>query len=519
MEKYELQNNMETLSFPIFHSVDFDALVKFSPVLYSPKDYTDAIRDGDAGIWQGRFQIIHNGHHYVFENSLTKFSKKFIAIVHPNPQEIPCDYQNFTNSDDNPFSYFQRLFLWNRIVIDYNKDKEKKDKIVVSFFPCWHAQQVVELENEFLVHKRERAWIVPFKQFADTSNDPQAGKAYALRNNVHERVHRAPLEEESKHRVLCESAISLDELHASRIRAILGGQPDKLEYQACVPECIADLQKRFYFNVQSREDAFDGLPINFITVPFIDDEIDMESCQYAIHEYHQRRGMGEDVYLVFAITVTVQDNDDWWFHPAVHDRNCSLCFRVKADMIHDLMQKQNVEHYLTTPYFVQSNSFETLRNYNMAFLPPNGKNVWMIKRTKSYAYQFEAHLRNLGAHIEDSSAYKISQDLTNFFAEYSCFVHSSKLQETLWAAVIIGNQDVQDLIEQKKKYLYNREGKTLAFRKASDEKLEQLVKIKGSWEAFMARMNIKMSQGHFSPADLNEFERKKEEILGEIELL
>jgi len=49
--------------------------------IQSGYDYINEVDDLLGGIWQGRFQMIHNGHYCVFKESLTKFSIKYIAIV------------------------------------------------------------------------------------------------------------------------------------------------------------------------------------------------------------------------------------------------------------------------------------------------------------------------------------------------------------------------------------------------------------------------------------------------------
>ena len=463
----------------------------------------------------------------IIDSMVMSFDKKFIAIVNPNPKYKPCAYTNFMDDADNPFTYFQRLFLWNEIVIDYNKDREE-DKKVVSMFPCWHAQQTVALENEFLVPREDRAWIVPFKPGADTSNDMQATKAWALKR-CGERVYRAPIEKEEDIFCIEESnsetrAVRLDALHASRIRASLDrdGDMDK-QYQYCVPGCIADTQKRFYLNIKSNDDAFSGLNIKFITLPFIGDTLEMESLQYAINEYKQRREKGENVYLVFSITVKVENAQDWWFKNAVHDESSMYYFREKADAIHRLMQAQGVDHYLTAPYFIQDNNFNTLADYNKAFLPPQNKNVWILNSRKEsyYAYRLRAYLRNQSVTTKNIDAWEISEDLTAFFEkeENAIFVHKQEVsRESLQRRIKTEGTQLLTKIQERIKVYQDVLGLTDSERRIYEKKRNTLEQIAMDWEDFLESLPDLMATTSIT-AVAARFDEMKQAILNRMEHL
>lgn len=458
--KIFMEDNYQENYFPSFVSFipDFRYIRQMfmAPVLQSGSHYSDVIDDGCAGIWQGRFQVIHNGHYHVFEASLSGFQLKMIAIVDPNPnlEMRPCDYENFLNPDDNPFTFFQRMLLWKLIVDDYNTNHDKKIQVIM--FPCWHAQEYLEFEkSEFL--PRNRSWIVPFKQSADTSNDPQAKKAYHLHHKMHEKVYRAPLEEEECKTINRGQRTSFDEkplseLHASRVRALLDKKPEvNPEYLKCVPKCIGELQKNLYLNIRSGQDAFCGVDMNFVAVPFIGNRLDLYSLQKAISEMEK----DEKSYIVFVVSVRVKQGKDkwinadpenipWWFKLADHDvPEHNVNYMTKSKMLTDLMVHLKIDRYLIAPIFVLGNSFSTLSEYNNAFLPPLDKTKWIINKQEKaknaggyYQYGFNAYLTNIGATTLMAEEACVSSNLRLFFNEekYQEFSYESQRKISVDAA-------------------------------------------------------------------------------------
>jgi len=200
--------------------------------IQSGYDYINEVDDLLGGIWQGRFQMIHNGHYCVFKESLTKFSIKYIAIVNPNPQFRPCDYENFMSEDDNRFNYFQRMLLWKMLIDDYNL--KTSEKVIVNFFPCWHGQRCLDFENsQFLIANDKRAWVVPFLNNI-TRNDDQGQKVFMLRHAMGQKVYRHPIEIEND----SVGNIELRQLHATHVREWLDDNKFD-DYRRAVPGCIA----------------------------------------------------------------------------------------------------------------------------------------------------------------------------------------------------------------------------------------------------------------------------------------
>lgn len=379
--------------------------LKLAPVLYEGKDYTSKIEENEAGIWQGRFQIIHNGHYHVFEESLSKFSVKMVAIVNPNPNVKPCDYENFKEAIDNPFTFFERMLLWKMIADDYNA--KHTEKIQVIMFPCWHAQEHLEFEkNEFLPRKRK--WIVPFETNADTNNDPQAKKAHNLKNMCEE-VYRAPLENENIKNLSGAQRksfndVPLSRLHASQVRALLdtdAKSPIEYTYEKCVPECIEKLQKELYQNIRNNRAPFNEIDLSFISIPYIGNQLQPYLLQTAVDMVNSIN----NAYLVIIISIRVKNVPEkwgekempWWFQSPNHqDNKHNISYFEKAKMLIALMDKLNFNRYLITPLFVKNSSFDVLREYNEAFLPPHDKNSWILSENDDYSYGFREYLQNLG---------------------------------------------------------------------------------------------------------------------------
>ena len=306
----------------------------------------------NCGIWQGRFQCIHNGHYYVYDTTLKEFDEQMIAIVNPNP-DFPAD-SSFVRfgSTTNPLNYFQRMLLWKKIIIDDNRQ--------VSIVPCWHARKSVNLEREFLpVHTRQnpkRCWIVPLYQ-----DDNEIQKSNDL-EALGEVVCEANWAEES----LQNRAIS-----ASYVRHTLDND-DNTSFEELVPKSIATLTKKLYLGND---------PYEYRIVPLIGDSIDFSSLQKAFdwaREYNER-------WIVIAVAVSVSNNDDgWWFESArpINDLTFYQKMKEMEAAFHDIC----FPRFLITPIFIQHNSFRRLWEYSTAFLPNPAVSKWIINSDCAYNF-------------------------------------------------------------------------------------------------------------------------------------
>lgn len=347
-----------------------------------------------TGIWQGRFQYIHNGHYYIFKNELPKFEQKMVAIVNPNPSYPACS--NFARFRDNrnPFSYFQRMLLWKKVA-DF-------EKMQVSIFPCWHARYKIALENDFLPTPASRYWIIPVAQ-----DDAEEDKAADLKRQG-EKIHSADFEKENAEYAM---------INASMVRQKINRGDDT--YKKYIPEAIWELTEKIFRGIDDNE---------YYMVPFIDDKIDIYSTQCAADAVNQSE---KESYILFTITVHVSEGETewrnenalpWWFKPARHP-NGGKTFYKRARLIEELMKNMEITNYLITPVFIMSNDIDVLSEYNSAFLP-SVNNIKIIVNESFlklgyYKYNFMAWLDNID--VDDNTVY-ITSDLSledkifNFFS-------------------------------------------------------------------------------------------------------
>lgn len=319
-----------------------------------------------CGIWQGRFQFVHNGHKSVFSSALKGFEEKFVAIVNPNPQVLVDDNHVRFDPHLNPFNYFKRMLLWKTIA-----DREGQN---ISIVPCWHARKSVKLENEFLpYHSMEnpgRCWIVPIGQ------------------DDNERRKEADLT--SLGEVVCDSNYGAETIDCRGIAASLVRQYFEKEqwdkFNECVPYCIQELTKTLAKNTD---------PFSYRIVPMIDDMIDFASLQNAINWSNKNNR-----YIVIAISVGVENCAQWWFQPATR-LNGHSTFYQKALSLEKLFKELKLSNYLITPFFIQDNDVGRIYTYSEAFLPPRINSEWVINRSLKYRYGLIECLEN--QNIEDVS--------------------------------------------------------------------------------------------------------------------
>lgn len=348
-----------------------------------------------TGIWQGRFQYIHNGHYYIFKNELPQFEQKMVAIVNPNPSYPACSNFARFNDNRNPFNYFQRMLLWKKIA-----DHEEMQIIIV---PCWHARYKIELENDFLPMQDTRYWIIPI-----TQDDAEEDKANDLRRKG-EKIHSADFEKENA---------EYARINATMIRQNIS-QGNEI-YKKYVPECIWTLTEELFLGVDKNR---------YFLVPFIDNKIDVYSIQSAIEAVNQYEG---DSYILFTITVHVSDGEmewkdenelPWWFKPARHP-NGGKTFYKKAKLITELMEKLEITKYLITPIFIMSEDIDILSKYNCAFLPSVSNTKVIINQSflerDFYKYNFISWLDNI--ELSDNVVYtsldrEIDKKMKEFFSQ------------------------------------------------------------------------------------------------------
>ncbi|MGN0812233.1 MAG: hypothetical protein ACI4MQ_01830 [Candidatus Coproplasma sp.] len=334
----------------------------------------------DCGIWQGRFQFVHNGHVSVFKSALRGFRERFVAIVNPNPLVPVEDFTRFDKSL-NPFNYFKRMLLWKTIA-----DFERQS---ISIIPCWHARKSVQLENEFLPYHSDdnpgRCWIVPIGQ------------------DDNERKKEADLKKLGE--IVCDSNFSNEPLDcmacsASLVRQCYDNETWEI-FNKCVPNCIQELTKRL---------ARNNDPNEYQIVPIVDDELDFTSLQAAINWVKQ----ADNRYIVVAISVGVENCNQWWYQPA-RRLNSTSTFYNKSKALRELFGRLYVSKYLITPYFIQENDVGRIYQYSEAFLPSRRNSKWVINGKLNYGYRLKECLQNMN--IEDCSSTYVDDLYFKHFSE------------------------------------------------------------------------------------------------------
>ncbi len=396
-----------------------------------------------AGIWQGRFQYVHNGHYYIFRKELPKFDQQFITIVNPNPC-YPA-YSNFARFNDNrnPFNYFQRMLLWKKIADNEN--------MFVTIVPCWHARYKIALENDFLPSSHNRYWIIPISQ-----DDTEEDKAKDLKKKG-EKIHNADFEKENA---------EYARISATMIRRSISN--DDESYKKYIPECICSLTENLFRNIDNNE---------YFVVPFIDDKIDVNSIQTAI-EYIDKSY--DNSFILFVLTVHVsngetewkdENSQPWWFKPARHPNGIKTFYK-RTKVIEELMKELNITNYLVTPIFIMNEDFDMLSDYNSAFLPSiNNMRIIInddLSPCENYKYNFLPWIDNIDAEdnvIRISSDKLVDENLLNFFSysKYKNYIMGNdNVRKIKYNALIETSiEDSKHLVDEfidKKRKDYNNGG-------------------------------------------------------------
>ena len=363
-----------------------------------------------TGIWAGRFQFIHNGHEYVFSNILSAFDERIISIVNPNPN-ISADVSlpRF-DKELNPLNYFQRMLLWKVLA--------EENKIDVLIIPSWNFRKVALFENEFLpFHCQEypgRCWIVPVDQGENEYN-----KARDLQRCGE---------------VVCDSDFSNEpEIYRSITASVtrkLYESNNLKKFNEYTPECLQSLTKIFM-------DSPNSEPYNYVIVPLIDDKIDFSSLQFAINRLEEDCNR----YIVIAISIGVEDCDEWWFKPAKRLESKYPYYR-KMLVLRNIFKQLGISKYLITPIFVKANDFGYTFPYCSAFLPLRGKSTWIINKDVNYDYNLLVSLETQNVKFIDKSTTLVDENNFDFFCvpelepltqitDYPLVEHTLKLHKSI----------------------------------------------------------------------------------------
>ena len=438
----------------------------------------------ETGIWQGRFQYIHKGHTHIFDTELSKFKNKMIAIVNPNPAIPAKNFERFGISR-NPFSYFERMFLWKKYAESVG--------VEVTIFPCWHARYIVALENEFLPSRNTRSWIIPLSQ-----DDSEEEKSDDLRN-LGENVFNANYMEEPAE---CRA------ISATMIRRCFAEK--NYDYRKYIPECICSYTEKF---------ALFQDETTYYAVPIIDDCFEPCSIQAAINHIKN----DDNAYALFVVTVHVspgefswinESNLPWWFKKA---KSGYVTYYKKAQIINSLMRELGLSNFLIVPLFVMDNDLNVLREYNDTFLPKKINNVkWVVNEHAKDMYKnnFFMYLDNIEAEnniICIANDTQIEDILENFKTSYSSYIYKSSTTVDNSAQKSVFQKWFDKIFDKKDDYIKDRieAGYSSVLEEGKRNALEQL----------RVELQRKMDCLFQSSVDESIIIKFKQEILERLELL
>ena len=449
------------------------------------------------GIWQGRFQIIHRGHEYMFHNELVEYEKKHIAIVNPNPSICPYDSSIFYNFriEMNPLNYFSRMLLWKKLVENYNLDNPT-NKIVVNFFPCWHAQEYIVLENEFLPQETERQkdreWIIP------NSSDYEQNKSIKL-TELGEKVNLSDSFRLENLIPIAEGTV-LSQVHSSDVRNELSKftldniKKEELNYtNLYVPEKIIDLTINMYYGND---------PLKYLAFSFIGDYVDVYSLQYCINKI---KNSDEFDYLLFVIPILVShgatswpqgfvkskvkdDELPWWYKKSIHPTKFINTYYEKLKLVNDIMEKYGIENYLITPYFIMDEDATQLHQYSTEMLPSLNNITFVFNEDfiddtyynkYGYYFRFKHFEKNIIIHSED------------MFPIDECIINNTQINNGFSYLKIDRREQIEKLDTIKKNIDSACVAKTNYIKNRSEngfqERIENVRKLK---MCFFDRINI-----------------------------
>ena len=281
--------------------------------------------DYNYGIWDGRFNIIHNGQEHVLMKVLNEYNNICIGIVNPTPGEPPWEPLNNEkySKEKNPLTYFQRVYLWNILLRHYCREA-----VIV---PHWPPLNSLVLEKTFLPSpKNSRQWIIP-----------------ELRNSMYK---AKDLKDAGENVRSFDIAPHFANTSASHL--IDSFKTNRDDLQSSIPKVILNQTIKFLNGENLNEE--------FIIIPILQDNINPILICKGI-----QCSCDKGKTLIFSPVVDVNDGDEWW-KLSPPKAGCFSFFK-KYEIINKIMNHLRFYDYYVIPILKKGNSCYRVED----FLPPN----------------------------------------------------------------------------------------------------------------------------------------------------
>lgn len=302
------------------------------------------------GIWGGRFQIIHRGHEYVLKYVANNYSNVCIGIVNPNPNKPAwnvAEHEKF-NPSKNPFTYFERLYLWSILL--------RENSIDAVIVPHWHPRKSLKIEKTFLpAIISDREWVIPRldgEEFKIEDFQNAGENVYVLEN--------VPPE--------------LKPIHAVDIKARFDNN-DRF-FKEDIPTCIQEITEAFLKRRDIKKD--------FVIVPILGDNLHARLFCHSISI-----SFDENKSIIFAPIVNVQNYDEWWKYDPVEE-DSFFSFYKKSETINSIMRQLHFYDYYTIPLILRNGAIQDID----AFFPRQSRRSWLIIKNINSSSVFKQILQS-----------------------------------------------------------------------------------------------------------------------------
>ena len=341
------------------------------------------------GIWSGRFNIIHNGQESVLKKLINQYDTICIDIMNPTPGEP--DWKTIDNNEkyskeNNPLTYFQRLYLWSIVVRYYSVEA-----IIV---PHWPPLKNICLEKTFLPPKNHREWIIPNLRYSE-----QKAKDLLI---LGERVNQLDIDPSfsnySSSHMIKEYGINTTELKSSIPRSVFN-------------QTINFLEKK-------------SINKSFLIIPILEDTIDPRLICCGIQRYCD---IGD--CPIFSPVVDIGDCENWWEHESLN--NDYFSFFQKYKIIKQIMHYIEINDYYVIPILKKGNHCYRIDD----FLPQ--KRTWLFKEGTNTNNIFQEYYNSESVIFDKQLNYNnklfldVSDQISKIFYKqnYHLFYHEKRKDE------------------------------------------------------------------------------------------